>query len=108
MAGVSPIEVNPKIGLTFSHALRAILRHDPDIIMIGEIRDLETAEIAVQSSLTGHLVFSTLHTNDAATAVTRLVDMGIEPYLVASTVEGIMAQRLVRTICKKCREEVRL
>ena len=107
LPGIKQIQVNPKIGLTFSHALRAILRHDPDIIMIGEIRDLETAEIAVQSSLTGHLVFSTLHTNDAATAVTRLVDMGIEPYLVASTVEGIMAQRLVRTICKKCREEVR-
>ena len=107
LSGIKQIQVNPKIGLTFSHALRAILRHDPDIIMIGEIRDLETAEIAVQSSLTGHLVFSTLHTNDAATAVTRLVDMGIEPYLVASTVEGIMAQRLVRTICKKCREEVR-
>ena len=107
LPGIKQIQVNPKIGLTFSHVLRAILRHDPDIIMIGEIRDLETAEIAVQSSLTGHLVFSTLHTNDAATAVTRLVDMGIEPYLVASTVEGIMAQRLVRTICKKCREEVR-
>jgi general secretion pathway protein E len=105
--GVKQIHVNPKIGLTFATALRSILRHDPDIIMIVEIRDLETAEIAVQSALTGHLVLSTLHTNDAASAITRLIDMGIEPFLVASSVEGLMAQRLLRTICSKCREEYR-
>ena len=105
LAGIKQIHVNPKTGLTFGAGLRAILRHDPDIIMIGEIRDLETAEIAVQSALTGHLVFSTLHTNDAPTAVTRLVDMGLEPFLVASTVEGLMAQRLVRRICKRCKTE---
>jgi general secretion pathway protein E/type IV pilus assembly protein PilB len=104
LPGIKQIQVNPRIQLTFSTALRSILRHDPDIIMIGEIRDLETAEIAVQSSLTGHLVFSTLHTNDAPSAITRLVDMGLEPFLVASTVEGLMAQRLVRQICKKCKE----
>jgi general secretion pathway protein E/type IV pilus assembly protein PilB len=107
LGGIKQIHVNPKIGLTFASGLRAILRHDPDIIMIGEIRDLETAEIAVQSALTGHLVFSTLHTNDAPTAVTRLVDMGLEPFLVASTVEGLMAQRLVRRICKRCKVEVK-
>ena len=105
LGGIKQIHVNPKIGLTFGNGLRAILRHDPDIIMIGEIRDLETAEIAVQSALTGHLVFSTLHTNDAPTAVTRLVDMGLEPFLVASTVEGLMAQRLVRRVCKRCKVE---
>jgi general secretion pathway protein E/type IV pilus assembly protein PilB len=105
LGGIKQIQVNPKIGLSFGNGLRAILRHDPDIIMIGEIRDLETAEIAVQSALTGHLVFSTLHTNDAPTAITRLVDMGLEPFLVASTVEGLMAQRLVRRICKGCRAE---
>jgi type II secretion system protein E len=107
LAGIKQIQVNSKIGLTFGGGLRAILRHDPDIIMIGEIRDLETAEIAVQSALTGHLVFSTLHTNDAPTAVTRLVDMGLEPFLVASTVEGLMAQRLVRRICKSCKTEIK-
>jgi general secretion pathway protein E/type IV pilus assembly protein PilB len=106
LPGIKQIQVNSKIGLTFGGGLRAILRHDPDIIMIGEIRDLETAEIAVQSALTGHLVFSTLHTNDAPTAVTRLVDMGLEPFLVASTVEGLMAQRLVRRICKSCKKEL--
>jgi type II secretion system protein E len=105
--GVKQIQVSPKIGLTFANALRSILRHDPDIIMIGEIRDLETAEIAVQSALTGHLVLSTLHTNDAASAVTRLIDMGIEPFLVASSVEGLVAQRLLRTICRTCKEEYR-
>ncbi|HEX7896995.1 MAG TPA: type II secretion system ATPase GspE [Planctomycetota bacterium] len=105
LSGIKQIHVNPKTGLTFGGALRAILRHDPDIIMIGEIRDLETAEIAVQSALTGHLVFSTLHTNDAPTAITRLVDMGLEPFLVASTIEGLMAQRLVRRICKRCKYE---
>jgi general secretion pathway protein E/type IV pilus assembly protein PilB len=107
LAGIKQIQVNPKIGLTFGGGLRAILRHDPDIIMIGEIRDLETAEIAVQSALTGHLVFSTLHTNDAPSAVTRLLDMGLEPFLVASTVEGLMAQRLVRRICPACRQELK-
>ena len=105
LGGIKQIQVNPKIGLAFSDCLRAILRHDPDIIMIGEIRDLETAEIAVQSALTGHLVFSTLHTNDAPTAVTRLIDMGLDPFLVAGTVEGLMAQRLVRRICKRCKVE---
>ncbi len=105
LPGIKQIQVNQKVGLTFASGLRSILRHDPDIIMIGEIRDLETAEIAVQSALTGHLVFSTLHTNDAPSAVTRLVDMGLEPFLVGSTVEGLMAQRLVRRICKKCKEE---
>ncbi|MBI3097705.1 MAG: type II secretion system ATPase GspE [Planctomycetes bacterium] len=106
LPGIEQIPVKPKIGLTFASGLRAILRHDPDIILIGEIRDLETAEIAVQASLTGHLVFSTLHTNDAPGALTRLTDMGVEPFLIASTVEGILAQRLVRKICQKCRTPV--
>jgi type II secretion system protein E len=101
--GISQIQVHHKIGLTFSHALRSILRHDPDVVLIGEMRDMETAESAIQASLTGHLVFSTLHTNDAPSAITRLIDMGIEPFLVASTVEGVMAQRLVRTICPDCK-----
>jgi general secretion pathway protein E/type IV pilus assembly protein PilB len=103
--GISQIQVHSKIGLTFAASLRSILRHDPDIILIGEMRDLETAQSAIQASLTGHLVFSTLHTNDAPSAVTRMIDMGIEPFLVASTVEGVMAQRLVRTICKDCKAE---
>ena len=103
MEGIKQIQVHPKIGLTFAACLRSILRHDPDIVLIGEIRDVETAQIAVQASLTGHLVLSTLHTNDAPSAVTRLVDMGMEPYLVSSTVEGLMAQRLLRKICQKCR-----
>ncbi len=102
--GVNQIQVHPDVGLTFATGLRSILRHDPDIIMIGEIRDRETAEAAVQASLTGHLVFSTLHTNDAAGAMTRLLDMGVEPFLVASSVEGVMAQRLVRRICAECRQ----
>ncbi len=102
--GVNQIQAYPKVGLTFARGLRHILRHDPDIVMIGEIRDLETAEAAVQASLTGHLVFSTLHTNDAASAPTRLLDMGVEPFLVTSTVEAVMAQRLVRTICPDCKE----
>lgn len=102
--GINQIQVHHKIGLTFAASLRSILRHDPDIVLIGEIRDLETAENAIQASLTGHLVFSTLHTNDAAGAFTRMVDMGIEPFLVSSTVEGIMAQRLVRRLCKHCKE----
>lgn len=101
--GISQIQVHSKIGLTFAASLRSILRHDPDVILIGEMRDLETAESAIQSSLTGHLVFSTLHTNDAPSAFTRLIDMGIEPFLVSSTVEGVMAQRLVRTICSDCK-----
>jgi general secretion pathway protein E/type IV pilus assembly protein PilB len=102
--GLSQIQVHTKIGLTFAAGLRSILRHDPDVILIGEIRDLETAESAIQASLTGHLVFSTLHTNDAPSAFTRLVDMGVEPFLVASTLEGVMAQRLVRMICPECKE----
>lgn len=101
--GVNQIQIHPEVGLTFASGLRAILRHDPDIIMIGEIRDKETAEAAVQASLTGHLVFSTLHTNDATGATTRLLDMGVEPFLVASSVEGVMAQRLVRRICPDCK-----
>ena len=103
MAGINQIQVHAKIGLTFAAGLRSILRHDPDVILIGEIRDYETAESAIQSSLTGHLVFSTLHTNDAASAFTRLIDMGVEPYLCASTVEGVLAQRLVRRLCAKCK-----
>ncbi|MGZ0168565.1 MAG: GspE/PulE family protein [Planctomycetales bacterium] len=105
--GISQIQVHSRIGLTFATGLRSILRHDPDVILIGEIRDYETAEAAIQASLTGHLVFSTLHTNDAASSFTRLVDMGVEPYLVASTVEGVMAQRLVRRLCSHCRESYR-
>jgi general secretion pathway protein E/type IV pilus assembly protein PilB len=101
--GISQIQTHAKIGLTFASSLRSILRHDPDVILIGEMRDLETAEAAIQASLTGHLVFSTLHTNDAPSAFTRMIDMGVEPFLVASTVEGIMAQRLVRTICPECK-----
>jgi general secretion pathway protein E len=105
--GIGQIQVNPKIDLTFAGGLRSILRQDPDIIMVGEIRDAETAEIAIQASLTGHLVLSTLHTNDAATAVTRLVDMGIEPFMIASSLSAVVAQRLVRVICPHCREEYR-
>jgi len=101
--GVAQTQVSPRVDLTFARALRAILRQDPDVIMIGEIRDLETAQIAVQASLTGHLVLATLHTNDAASAVTRLADMGVEPYLLASSLLGVLAQRLVRTLCPVCR-----
>ncbi|HET7843243.1 MAG TPA: type II secretion system ATPase GspE [Xanthomonadales bacterium] len=101
--GVAQTQVNPRIDLTFARALRSILRQDPDVIMIGEIRDLETAQIAVQASLTGHLVLATLHTNDAASAITRLADMGVEPYLLASSLLGVLAQRLVRTLCPHCR-----
>lgn len=104
IAGISQIQVHSKIGLTFAAGLRSILRHDPDVVLIGEIRDGETATSAIQASLTGHLVFSTLHTNDAPGAFTRLVDMGVEPYLVASTVEGILAQRLIRRLCKVCKQ----
>ncbi|MCA8986072.1 MAG: Flp pilus assembly complex ATPase component TadA [Planctomycetaceae bacterium] len=102
-SGISQIQVHSKIGLTFAAGLRSILRHDPDVILIGEIRDGETAISAIQASLTGHLVFSTLHTNDAPGAMTRLIDMGVEPYLVASTVEGVLAQRLIRRLCKHCK-----
>ncbi|MBC3877789.1 Flp pilus assembly complex ATPase component TadA [Undibacterium sp. FT79W] len=102
LQGISQIQVNADIGFTFASALRSILRHDPDVVLIGEIRDQETASIAVQSALTGHLVFSTLHTNSAAGAVTRLVDMGIEPFLLGSSLKGVMAQRLVRCLCEEC------
>lgn len=105
LKGVNQIQVSEKAGLTFARGLRSILRHDPDVILVGEIRDQETAQIAVQSSLTGHLVFSTLHTNDAPGALTRLVDMGVEPYLVASSLEAVLAQRLVRVLCERCKEE---
>jgi general secretion pathway protein E/type IV pilus assembly protein PilB len=104
LEGINQIQVQSKIGLTFAASLRSILRHDPDVVLVGEIRDLETAENAVQASLTGHMVFSTLHTNDAAGAYMRLSDMGVESFLVASTVEGVMAQRLVRTLCPHCRK----
>jgi len=104
LKGVNQIQVSEKAGLTFARGLRSILRHDPDVILVGEIRDKETAQIAVQSSLTGHLVFSTLHTNDAPGAVTRLVDMGVEPYLVASSLEAVLAQRLVRVLCAACKQ----
>jgi len=102
--GIGQIQVNPKIDLTFATGLRSIVRQDPDVILVGEIRDKETAEIAIQSSLTGHLVFSTLHTNDAASAITRLIDMEIEPFLISSSMIAIIAQRLVRVLCPQCRE----
>jgi general secretion pathway protein E len=105
LEGVGQTPVNIKTGMTFAKGLRAILRQDPDVIMVGEVRDLETAEVSVQASLTGHLVFSTLHTNDAVGSVTRLMDMGVEPYLVASSLLGVMAQRLVRKLCLNCREQ---
>ncbi len=106
MDGISQIQTHSQIGLTFSTILRSILRHNPDIVLVGEIRDTETAQIAVQAALTGHLVFSTLHTNDAPSAIVRLIDMGIEPYLVSSCLEGVIAQRLVRSVCTACREKV--
>ncbi len=106
--GIGQMQVNPKIDFTFASGLRSILRQDPDVIMVGEIRDLETAEIAIQASLTGHLVFSTLHTNDAPGSITRLLDMGVEPFLISSSLLASMAQRLVRTLCEKCKEEVYL
>ncbi len=105
LAGINQGQINPKAGFTFAGGLRSILRQDPDIIMVGEVRDYDTAEIAIRAALTGHLVFSTLHTNDSAGAMTRLVDMGVEPFLVASSLIGVMAQRLVRTICNECKEE---
>jgi general secretion pathway protein E len=107
LKGVNQIQVNPKIGLSFATGLRHILRHDPNVMMVGEVRDYETAEIAIRAALTGHLVFSTLHTNDAAGAVTRLLDMGIEPFLVSSSLECLIAQRLVRLICPKCKVPVK-
>ena len=106
MAGVNQVQMRPEIGLTFANTLRTFLRQDPDVIMVGEIRDRETAEIAIRAALTGHLVFSTIHTNDSSSTVTRLLDMGIEPFLVASSVEGIVAQRLVRGLCKDCRRPI--
>ncbi len=106
--GVTQTQVNVKIGLTFARILRSMLRHDPDVIMVGEVRDIETAEITIQTALTGHLVFSTLHTNDAAGGVSRLIDMGIDPFLITSSVEAFMAQRLVRKICEQCKEKVRV
>jgi type IV pilus assembly protein PilB len=106
IAGVSQGQINNLAGFSFAAGIRAILRQDPDIIMLGEMRDRETAEMAVQAALTGHLVFSTLHTNDSAGAFTRLLDMGLEPFLVSSCVKGVLAQRLVRKICSKCREEI--
>ena len=102
--GINQMPVNSKRGLTFATGLRHILRHDPDIVMVGEIRDRETADIAIRAALTGHLVFSTLHTNDAPGAVTRLIDMGVEPFLLSSSLEGLLAQRLVRRICPHCKE----
>ncbi len=106
LPGITQTQVNTKIGLSFARSLRSMLRHDPDVMMVGEVRDRETAEIAIQTAMTGHLVLSTLHTNDAASGATRLIDMGIDPYLVTSTVEVFVAQRLVRTICRSCRHEV--
>jgi len=108
LKGVSQTQINPKIGVTFAVMLRSMLRHDPDIMMVGEVRDFETAEITIQTALTGHLVFSTLHTNDAASGITRLIDIGIEPYLITSSVEAFIAQRLVRVICDKCKESYQL
>ena len=108
MAGVNQVQMKPEIGLTFAHVLRTFLRQDPDVIMVGEIRDRDTAEIAIRAALTGHLVFSTLHTNDSAGSINRLLDMGIEPFLVASSVEGIVAQRLIRRLCPACRKAVEI
>jgi type II secretory ATPase GspE/PulE/Tfp pilus assembly ATPase PilB-like protein len=104
LEGINQMPVNPKRGLTFATGLRHILRHDPDIVMVGEIRDRETANISIRAALTGHLVFSTLHTNDAPGAVRRLIDMGVEPFLLASSLEAVLAQRLVRKICPRCKE----
>jgi type IV pilus assembly protein PilB len=103
LEGIMQVPINEVVGLTFARALRSFLRQDPDIIMVGEMRDLETAQIAIQASLTGHLVFTSLHTNDAPGAVTRMIDMGVEPFLITSTLQAVLAQRLLRVICKKCR-----
>jgi type IV pilus assembly protein PilB len=107
LPGINQIQINPKAGLTFASALRSILRADPDIVMVGEIRDRETAQIAVEAALTGHLVLSSMHTNDAPSAPPRLVEMGVEPYLVASAIDCVVAQRLIRKLCLKCREGYR-
>ena len=104
LAGINQVQINPKAGLTFASGLRSILRCDPDIVMVGEIRDKDTAQIAIESALTGHLVLSTLHTNDAPGALTRLTEMGVEPFLTASAVDCVIAQRLVRKLCEYCRE----
>ncbi|HEY5626522.1 MAG TPA: ATPase, T2SS/T4P/T4SS family, partial [Nitrospira sp.] len=104
LEGINQIQVKPQIGLSFANALRSILRQDPDVIMIGEMRDLETAKIAVQAALTGHKVLSTLHTNDAASSISRMLDMGVEDFLLTSTVNGVLAQRLVRVLCEQCKE----
>jgi type IV pilus assembly protein PilB len=104
--GINQVNVNPKVGLTFAAALRAFLRQDPDVIMVGEVRDLETAEIAIKAAQTGHLVLSTLHTNDAPKTLTRLVDMGVKPYAIASSVSLIIAQRLARRLCENCKEAI--
>jgi general secretion pathway protein E len=106
LAEIGQVHVNPKTGLTFASGLRSILRQDPDVVLVGEIRDLETAEIAIQASLTGHLVLSTLHTNTAIGAITRLLDMGVDAYLIASSLSGILAQRLVRKLCIHCRKKI--
>lgn len=108
LKGITQIQIHPAVGLTFATGLRSMLRHDPDVMMVGEVRDMETAEIAIQVALTGHLIFSTLHTNDAASGVTRLLDMGVEPYLITSTVECFIAQRLVRIVCPQCRQSVKI
>lgn len=108
MDGVNQVQVQPNIGLTFAHCLRTFLRQDPDVMLVGEIRDLETAEIAIQAALTGHVVFSTLHTNDAAGAITRLEDMGVERFLIASSVVAVLAQRLVRRVCPQCKQTFHL
>jgi len=108
MAGINQIQVNPKAGLTFASGLRSILRADPDVVMIGEIRDYETAKISVEAALTGHLVLATLHTNDAPSAVARLTDMGVEPFLTASAVDCVIAQRLARRLCERCMEPVKI
>src|SRR3712207_5678796 len=104
VGGITQVQTNPKAGLTFANGLRAMMRADPDVIMVGEVRDRETAQIAIEAALTGHLVLSTLHTNDAPSAVTRLVEMGVEPFLVGSALECVLAQRLVRRLCPKCKE----
>src|SRR5262249_34933682 len=102
LAGINQTQINPQIGLTFATALRSFLRHDPDVMMVGEIRDLDTAQVAIQAALTGHTILSTVHTNSAATTMARLLDMGVEPFLIASTIRGVLAQRLVRQLCN-CR-----
>src|SRR6185436_14103550 len=108
LEGINQVQVHKEVGLTFAAVLRALLRQDPDSILVGEIRDYETAEVAVQAALTGHLVLSTLHTNDAPSTITRLVNMGLEPFLVVASVNTIVAQRLLRTVCSKCKTEVPL